>query len=171
MVNEAREQEPARQGEEVTPPLTDEQLRAELYFHMKPLEGITENAHEWLVGTWTLSKSHTTWRAGYAHPLLPGATLSTFDFDVDGMRGVGLLFESAGEPPWTMIGWVPPSQADDAAEWAAFLNGEIAKRLANEPAGTNTTFDPHDGAAAQEFEYQREMQRGAGIKPYKMPRK
>ena len=150
--------------------LTDEELRTELYFHIKPLTGITENANEWVLGTWTLSKSHTTWRTGYAHPLVQGAKFTTFAFDVDGKQGIGLLFESAGQPPWTMVGWVPTDQVDDAKAWAAFLNGEIAKRHAGEPAGPNTTFDPHDGSAAQEHEYQRELlrhERGAGMKPYK----
>ncbi len=67
--------------------LTDEELRTELYAHIRPLTGVTENANEWVLGTWTLSKSHTTWRTGYAHPLVVGAKFTTFTFDVDGKRG------------------------------------------------------------------------------------
>lgn len=99
-----------------------------------------------------------------------GARLTALPFDVDGRTGCAIVFESAGEPPWIVVGWVPASQGDDAAAWVAFLNGEIAKRHAGEPAGPNTTFDPHDGSAAQEHEYQREMarsERGAGPRPYK----
>ena len=137
--------------------LTDEELRTELDWHRKPLTQIKENANEWVLGTWSLSKSHRTWRVGYAHPLVAGAKFRTYPFDIDGKRGVGVLFESAGDPPSYMTGWVESQRADEAARWVEFLNSEIANRLADRPAGKNTTYDPHDGSKAADIEDERAM--------------
>jgi hypothetical protein len=139
--------------------LTDDELRMELDFNRKPLTQIQETANEWLLGTWTLAKSHRTWRVGYAHPLVTGAAFRTIPFDIDGKRGVAVFFESAGEPPWIFTGWVEPGRASEAARWVEFLNGEIAKRLADQPAGENTTYDPHDGSTAADIEDEREARR------------
>ena len=97
-------------------------------------------------------------RAG-SRLLLDGATFRTYPFDIDGQRGVGVLFESAGEPPWYMTGWVPPERAKEAEAWVAFLNSEIANRLADRPAGENTTYDPHDGSTAADIEDERAQRR------------
>jgi hypothetical protein len=152
--------------------LTDDELRMELDFNRNPLEQIKETETEWLLGTWTLSKSHRTWRVGYAHPLVAGASFRTFPFDLDGRRGVAVFFESADEPPWIFAGWVPPERAREAEKWVEFLNSEIANRLADRPAGENRTYDPHDGSTAQDIEdeiAERKFQNSLGIKPYKRP--
>jgi hypothetical protein len=114
-----------------------------------------DTTHEGLLGTWTLSKSHRTWRVGYAHPLVAGAAFRTFPFDVDGKRGVAVFFESASEPPWYLAGWVEPERAGEAARWVAFLNDEIANRLADVPASENAGVDPHDGSTAADIEDER----------------
>ena len=154
----------------MTGPLTEEELATELYFHTNPLSQIQELEHEWLLGTWTLSKSHRTWRVGYAHPLVTGARLRTFLFDTDGQARIGVLFESAGEPPWQMLGWVPAARGDEANQWVCFLNDEIEKRLANDPAGANTTYDPHDGSKAADIEdeiAERKFKASVGVKPFR----
>ncbi|MDB4961751.1 MAG: hypothetical protein JWP01_1750 [Myxococcales bacterium] len=150
--------------------LTEDELRMELEFNRKPLSQIQETANEWLLGTWTLAKSHRTWRVGYAHPLVAGAAFRTFPFDIDGKRGVAVFFESAGEPPWIFAGWVEPERATEAAAWADFLNSEIANRLADLPAGKNPTYDPHDGKLSQDIEdeiAERKFANSLGRKPYR----
>jgi len=152
--------------------LTDDELRMELDFNRNPLDQIKETSSEWVLGTWSLSKSDRTWRVGYAHPLVAKATFRTFPFDVDGKRGVALFFESGDEPPWIFAGWVPPNRAKEAESWAAFLNGEIANRLAVRPAGPSTTYDPHDGSTAQDIEdeiAEKKFQQSLGVKPFKRP--
>jgi hypothetical protein len=150
--------------------LTDEELRRELDFNRKPLEQIKETSSEWVLGTWSLAKGHRTWRVGYAHPLVAGATLRTFPFQVDDLRGVGMLFESADQPPWIFVGWVPHARASEAERWRTFLNEEIQNRLTNRPAAENWTFDPHDGKAAQDYEDElarEKFQHSLGVKPFK----
>jgi hypothetical protein len=147
--------------------LTDEELRRELDFNRKPLEQIKETSSEWVLGTWSLAKGHRTWRVGYAHPLVAGAKLRTIPFDIDGATGVGLLFESADQPPWIFIGWVPHARAKEIENWRTFLTEEIAKRLADQPAGENWTHDPHDGSTAQDIEDEeaaRKLQWSLGLK-------
>lgn len=139
--------------------LTDEEIRTELYFHTNPLVQIKEAKDEWWLGTWSLSKFDRTWRVGYGHALVAGAAFRTFTFDIDGKRGIGVLFESANEPPWYMAGWVQPERAKEAEAWVAFLNSEIANRLADRPAGENTTYDPHDGSTAADIEDERAQRR------------
>jgi len=151
--------------------LTDEELRMELDFNRNPLEQIKESPAEWQLGTWSLAKGHRTWRVGYGHELVPGAVVRTLPFDLDGKRGVGLLFEShIVEPRWIFIGWVPSNRASDAEDWVKFLNSEIANRLADKPAGKNWTYDPHDGSKAADIEdeiAERKFQMSLGVKPYK----
>lgn len=150
-------------------PLTEEELLGELYFHPKPLSNVQDLEHEWLLGTWTLSKSHRTWRVGYGHPLMEGARLVTQPFDVDGKNGIAVVFESNGEPPWQMIGWVPTERVSQANDWVTFLNSEIDRRLKSEPAGANWTHR-EDGKDAMDYEDQLAEQKFKDsllIKPFK----
>ena len=132
--------------------LTEDDLRGELYFHTKPLSAIKDIGEEWLLGTWTLSKSHRTWRSGYGHPLVEGARISTQTYELDGTKGVAIIFESNDQPPWHMLGWVPMERAAQAEDWAKFLNSEIANRIASLPAGKNWTEETYEGKAAMDYE-------------------
>jgi len=160
-----------RQGRQAMIKLTDDELRMELDFNRKPLEQINETTTEWVLGQWSLAKTHRTWRVGYAHQLVPGATLRTFPFDIDGKSGIGMLFESAiNQPPWIFVGWVPQAREKDIENWRTFLSDEMAKRLADQPAGQNWTYEPHDGKAAQDYEDElarERFQKSLGVKPYK----
>jgi len=150
--------------------LSDDELLMELDFNRKPLDEIKETAHEWVLGTWSLSKAHRLWRVGVGHDLLAGAVLRAFAFEVYVWKGVGVLFESSDQPPWIFLGWVRPERAKDAESWVAFLNSEIEGRLAGQPAGVNWTHDPRDGSAAQDIEDEiarEKFEKSLGVKPYK----
>ena len=89
--------------------LTDDELRSDLYLHPTPLDQVTETTHEWVIGTLTLHKSQRLWRVGYGYTLEGGEAFRTFVFDIDGRRGIGILFESRRPSPLSFVGWVDAS--------------------------------------------------------------
>jgi hypothetical protein len=62
-------------------------------------------------------------------------------FDVDGTRGFAAIFRAVDPPPSPtysaeyFVGWVPPEREGELDIWIAFLNKEIANRLATASLG------------------------------------
>lgn len=128
---------------------TRAELEVEMARHDRPLtHALKESIHEWACGEWSLSKFSTTWRIGWAHKLRAQAKWATFRFAWFGTTLIGLVFDSGGdEPAWYMPGWVREDNAAVAEGWVAFLNREIASRLAGEVS-------PYDGRIGLEDAFQ-----------------
>jgi hypothetical protein len=115
-----------------------EELRASLAVHPRPIAGMIDTEFEWGLGTVTISKLHPQFRVGFGHKLQSdsGFYKVGFDFGPE-LRGSAAVFRAfdpmAGHAPPAeyVVGWVPPARERDLDEWIAFLNTEIAKRLAS----------------------------------------
>ena len=97
-----------------------------------PLDGIAQNERYWRIGLIEISKFDASFRVGFGAGLGPEARFYTRSFDVDGRKGVAVLFAPSETASEFLAGWVPPDREAEANEWVAFLNGEIRKVL--EPA-------------------------------------
>ena len=118
-------------------PYPDADIRAALYLRPASLAELSETEHEWWLGSLSLDKRHPTFRLDYSQPLHPESRFYKQLFDLDGRRGIAAIFRAVEPPPSPkyradiFVGWVPPEREAELNEWLAFLNGEIAKRLAS----------------------------------------
>ena len=152
-------------------PFTNEELDTEMRIHMRPLEDLKETNHEWVLGSLSLSKFTTTWRAGWGHPLLVTSKWHAVPFTWLSTPMVALLFETGSTPPWYMAGWVHPMNAVAAEKWASFLNVEIADRLAGRASKYNGRIGLREDFLDEIYAYEAEVEdrRAAHIKPFVWP--
>jgi hypothetical protein len=109
--------------------LTDKDMRIAVRLY-SALDKLDQDDHWWRLGVVHVSKKHPHYAAGYSHPLDPTSSFRAQPFDLDGRRGVALVFATAGDPGEYFAGWVPPEREAEAKAWVATLNAEIQQRLA-----------------------------------------
>ena len=157
----------------MTLPFTKEELDTEMRIHMRPLEELKETNHEWVLGSLSLSKFTTTWRAGWGHPLLATSKWHAVPFTWLSTPMIALVFETGSTPPWYMAGWVHPMNAESAEQWASFLNAEIADRLAGTVSKYNGQIgrdkDFQDEMYAKDDELERRRWENSAVKPFVWP--
>lgn len=152
--------------------IDDDDVRLALQLASKPLKEIKDTDHELFVGTWSLSKKSPKFRRGYGYSLDPKAHFTKLPFDVDGTRGIALIFWSQSDPAWYFTGWLEPHLEYEADAWIEYLNAEIARRHAGEPA--QPVPNVRDGKAAlddEDIDAERRFQNSLLVKPFRPPNK
>lgn len=112
--------------------MTSEDLDILLDLHSTPLEELSQDDNWWQLGPIGISKKHTTFTAGFGHPIKVGTKFDVHWFELGNRRGWAIVLTSGGTPPEYFVGWLPPADEAKARRWVATLNSEIQGRLAKE---------------------------------------
>ncbi len=123
----------------MTAPMDEQALRFGLKVRPKPLVGIKDTVGEWQLGTLGIAKTDPSFRSGWSFSLTPTAHFAKQWSDIDDRRGWAVTFRSGGVNGDFVAGWVPPEREAEADQWIAFLNAEIAARLAEKAARPTAT--------------------------------
>ncbi len=128
-------------------PVDDDKVRLKAETS-RPLAGIEQTEDEWLLGHMHVGKHSadggTSWRVAFSRTSRFYKRVTPL---ADGAQVVAVVLRICDEndPPGQkqiehLAGWVPSECESEADQWIAFLNEEIAQRLAGVPT---TRQPPH----------------------------